>query len=637
MASKVSEIIEVTPKDQLELLLIKSKSIDDPIWFIRNVLEFNLYPAQEEAIRQFYRHKYDTDQPEYKKMVLQAGQRCLSHSSLIKTQNGIKKISDLYDHNLPLIEQTPIPLHGINVFNGKDWVEATDIFYTGKKIVYLLELDNGYSIKCSKEHKFKSKDDEWKELRQFTIGEPIVIDNGLSSIKSITKLKKLEDTYDLHVPNGNCYVANGILTHNSGKTAVASTILAYELFCLLMLDNPSKHYGLAPGAIIALTCVAVSKDQANYGVFANMINMVKKNPFFQKHFPNLLYHDQKIEDPDRQILCQVLAANVATAAGYTNKCVIFDELDLFQRSMDSRIGADLVYTKLTNSTQTFGDQGKIVAISSLQYVDGIMNRIYKDGLEEPQTLALSYCTWEMNPTITEEQLRNEYKYNMVAFFRDFANRPDISSGLQFPEGIKLNRSLVNVLNNDYVVKPHEPYRVMAIDPAYKNDAFAVAVGYRKGNHIIIDGVRRFTKMDDADAIIRPSDIRIFIENNIRKLHVINFVHDVYMYPEIIESMKYKFGIQPIQHHTLNEDYNRWREYQDRELDGIYVDVIYDEHLEREARGLLVQRQASGKVRTDHPYGGGKDTADAVCNCIWFLATNGEMEFQYVPIGHVIVL
>lgn len=497
--NNIKSPVILNQKEQIELTIVQTKAYDDPAWFIKEILNFPLYPVQEQIIRDYYRHKYDPDSTELKKLVLVAGQR-------------------------------------------------------------------------------------------------------------------------------------------SGKTAVASTILAYELFCLLMLDDPAAYYGLAPGAMIALTCVAVSKDQANYGVFANMINMLKKNPFFQKYFPNLLYHDLKIEDTEKQILCQVLAANVATAAGYTNICVIFDELDLFQRSMDSRIGADLVYTKLVNSTQTFNDRGKVVAISSLQYVDGIMSRIYTDGLDEPQTLALKYSTWEMNPNQSQARLREEYKYNMVAFFRDFDNRPDISSGLQFPEGIFLSRDVKNVLDDDYIPKTSEPYRVMAIDPAYKNDAFAVAVGYRRGNHIIIDGVKRFTKMDDWDAIIRPSDIRLFIEENVRKLNVISFIHDTHMYPEILESMKYKFGIQPIQHHSLNEDYNRWREYQDHRLNDITLTVVYNEFLEREARGLLVQKQGqSGKVRTDHPHGGAKDISDAVCNCIWFLGTNGEMIFMYKPIGVVRVL
>lgn len=428
----------------------------------------------------------------------------------------------------------------------------------------------------------------------------------------------------------------------TGKTALASTILAYELLELIRHESPSQYYNLAPGAVLALTCVAVSRDQANYGIFSNMLNMVEKNEWFGQWFSDLKFKDQKIECPSRQIIAQVLAANVATAAGYTNKAVVFDELDLYQQSLQSKLSADLVYTKLCNSTQTFANKGKIVAISSLQYVDGLMTKIYKDGISEPQTYALKTCTWEVNPTISEQQLRDEYKYNMVAFYRDFANEPGVASGVQFPEGVSLNRMVPNVLNmppNECIPDRYlEQRHVMAIDPAYKNDSFGVAVGFRRGNSIIIDGVKKFSKMGDRDAFIKPSDIRRFIEEKVPELRINAFVHDVYMYPEILESMRYKFGIQPIMHNVTNEDYNRWRELQDGvgEYNDIRLEVVYDEWLEREANGLIVKRLESGKVRTDHVYNASKDCADTVANCIWYLTAYRPDEFNYKPMGYHIL-
>lgn len=494
----------LTGKDYIEYMKSVIKASNDPVWFIKDILGFPLYPVQEEIIYNYYQHKYNTNLPELKKLIMIMGQR-------------------------------------------------------------------------------------------------------------------------------------------SGKTAMASTIMAYELFELIRHEKPAEYFNLAPGAMLAVTCVAVSRDQAHYGVFSNMQNMLEKNEWFQQWFDDLVFRDQRIESEQRQVIAQVLAANVATAAGYTNKCVIFDELDLFQQSLTSKISADLVYTKLCNSTQTFKERGKIVAISSLQYVDGLMTSIYKDGLDEHQTLAIKKCTWEVNPTITEEQLRDEYKYNMTAFFRDFANQPGVASGLQFPEGVILNPSMENVLLDDYIpeYEGRHPYQhVMCIDPAYKNDSFGVATGYRKHNHIFIDGVRKFTNMDNqyGDAFIKPSDIRRFIERKIPELNVTGFVHDVYMYPEILESVKYKFGIQPVLHQVSNADYNRWRELQDKvgELRNYELQVVYDSDLQREANRLITKRLDSGKVRTDHTWRESKDVSDTVANCIWYMTGYQPDDFTYKPVGYHIL-
>lgn len=59
----------------LDYMQIIIRGLSDPVWFIENVLEQPLWPAQKEMIRNFYRHKYIKGAKPYKRCVLAWGQR----------------------------------------------------------------------------------------------------------------------------------------------------------------------------------------------------------------------------------------------------------------------------------------------------------------------------------------------------------------------------------------------------------------------------------------------------------------------------------------------------------------------------------------------------------------------------------
>jgi len=370
--------------------------------------------------------------------------------------------------------------------------------------------------------------------------------------------------------------------------------------------------------------------------------MIQGNPWFEKWFPGLVFGSQRIEYPSKNVICQVLASKASTAAGYTNKIVIFDEFDYFTDS-ETDIDAMMVYNKLCNSTETFGLDGKIVAISSLKSATGIMMDVFCDFEREERdgiARAYMYKTWEMNPLVTEDYLRKSCGRDRARFLRDFANQPEISSGLQFPEGITLNEEIVNVLELDFDNLPPDINRfprVLSIDPAYKNDSFGVSCAYRAGDRIIVDGVYKFQKMGDKDAYILPSDIKNFIIQAVKSLNVVAFIHDIYMYPEILEAIQYEIGLDPIMHQVGKEDYDRWRELQEK-MHPIDLEVVYNEDLKIECEQLFVKQTPGGKPKVEHPKRrGSKDVSDTVANCIWYLEAVDAEDFELMtPAGIAII-
>ncbi len=432
-----------------------------------------------------------------------------------------------------------------------------------------------------------------------------------------------------------------VLGQRAGKTTLTSTIMAYELVEVISWENPAKHFGLmtgksGKGSTIALTCLCPSMKQAQDGVFASMKALIEGNEWFQLNFPDLTIDASRMFEPNKNVIAQVMAAKASTLAGYTNKIVIFDEYDYFPDS-DKLIDSEAVFTKLANSTETFGRDGKIVAISSLKTQNGRMMAVYNQfKRQEKNRLARAYMykTWEVNPLVTQEYLLETCEGDRARFYRDFANEPQLSSGLMFPEGIKLDKTLLNVLDSDYSTLPaaiRSIPRVMSIDPAYKNDSFGISVAYKHINQqtaeetVIVDGVKSFRKMGDANALILPSDIRAFIGNTMKNLNIYAFLYDIHMYPEILETVEYEYGVEPLKHIVIKEDYDRWRELQEG-LSSTKLRVVYNDDLQAEAEQLYIKIMQGGNAKVEHPWSGAKDISDTVANCIWYLESDDAIDY-----------
>ena len=271
----------------------------------------------------------------------------------------------------------------------------------------------------------------------------------------------------------------------------------------------------------------------------------------------------------------------------------------------------------------------------------MITRLYRAGTKEPKTLAYDIPTWDMNPFITKAELMEEYKYRMDAFYRDFANMPEVSGGLQFPEKVRLNRNVQNVLEMDFSTVPEKVrnhQRVLSIDPAFKNDSFGIGCGYRDGDRIVIDGVSKFQKnADKGEEYILPSDIRNYITSAIPALNIGTFIYDAFLTPELVEYVQYEVGLEVVQHIVKKPDYDRWRELQEGHC-ITKLDVVYNDYLEDECNQLIVTSTDTGKPRTDHTKYSSKDVADTVANCIWYLESddaNPVGNWMPIGMGHIV--
>lgn len=400
----------------------------------------------------------------------------------------------------------------------------------------------------------------------------------------------------------------------SGKTAWASMVSCYEYWDCITMSDPASYYGLLSQQEIFISVVSTSEKQAMDGVYGNIANMLEASEWMNTWF-KLRVSNDKVTCEDKNVTLQTLSSWATTAVGRGNRCVVFDELDSFEQTSGKR-GAWEIYSRLKKSTDTFGIDGHVIAISSPQTPTGIIMTLYKQALDEPRSIALIKPTWEMNPNFTKEALMEEYKNDLPTFWRDFGCQPAVWTANQFPEGVNL-APIRNVLTDKSVIST-DKYRVLAIDPAARNDSFGIACGYRmQSGGLVVDGVHKFRRME-GDAFIRPSEISAFVFNAIDRLNISALIYDTWMFPELIENVGNR-GVECIKHIVMKEDYDRWRELQNRDDD--YLTVVFDEDLKIEANDLVIINPGGSKPKTDHRFGGSKDMADCVANVIWYHETH----------------
>lgn len=93
--------------------------------------------------------------------------KCLSGNTVIKTNNGNIKIKDL-------INKKNFLLYTYNEKTKKEELQiAEECIKTKVDYVYELETEDGNKIKCTKEHKFLTKNG-WKELQELNDGDEII-------------------------------------------------------------------------------------------------------------------------------------------------------------------------------------------------------------------------------------------------------------------------------------------------------------------------------------------------------------------------------------------------------------------------------------------------------------------------------
>ncbi len=330
-----------------------------------------------------------------------------------------------------------------------------------------------------------------------------------------------DQVYDLTVPDGQSFVANGFTNHN---TTLSGIFASYEVYRLLNLNNPQEYYGLPNGNRIQIISVATDKDQAGL-LFNEVTTHLAKceyfKPFIANNTQSLInfrtpydidkYGPTLREDAGRFVSFNGKASLRVTfksciakgLRGAGNIIVILDEIAHFQDKGQS--SAEEIYNAVTPSTAAFSPKNPITGLpifgsdtnteARVILISSPLNRTGKffdlfhlamskaEGSEN--LLAIQAPTWEINPTVPSSYYRQKFHADPAVFMTEH--------GAQFSDRVRgwLEREEDLVACIDPELRPKEvgfpryPHQ-MGIDVGLMNDGTAVFITHSEGEHIVVD-------------------------------------------------------------------------------------------------------------------------------------------------------
>jgi hypothetical protein len=332
----------------------------------------------------------------------------------------------------------------------------------------------------------------------------------------------------------------GIWGMRSGKSSLAGAIAGAIIHSLLCIDKLQEKLGMVKTTELFYSFLATSREQTAQTVYGIFRGMYDASPWFQRHKKMLM--DLEVSDPNlrrghlysesgseiefkyRHITVQSMHSNSGTLAGRTRIGCVIDELAHFD-SGESKRSATEVYRVMKNSLVTVDslvkrkqEQGnytfpipRLISISSPMYSEDKIMTLEKESVRQTRVYATKKPTWEVNPTITREDLEERYISDPVGADRDFgvnppgAENPLITDPRLVDVCIDMNKKPIIITRDkffdlqvqdnlfNYIVLELLDVKfnnlvdyVIHCDPGKKKDSFCLAMGHKDGDVTIMD-------------------------------------------------------------------------------------------------------------------------------------------------------
>lgn len=260
---------------------------------------------------------------------------------------------------------------------------------------------------------------------------------------------------DLHVPGTHSFVANGVMNHNSGKTATAAIIGTYVEHRVITIGHATqgglaRYYDQLPGQQFDITFIASTDVQSKDTIWAKYAELRKTSPWFAKYVRWIKSYEIKQQTPngmkpwayeelDKEIrngclnlIIKSMNSNSGGMAGRTRLAAFIDELARFDVTDSSR-GADEVYRVLDNSLATV--RAPASRDKSAPWL-GLMSSISSPISIEDKSMTLlrqcpsirnmyygHYATWDFNPDLPRETFDSAFERDPIGAMRDYGAQP----------------------------------------------------------------------------------------------------------------------------------------------------------------------------------------------------------------------
>ncbi len=264
------------------------------------------------------------------------------------------------------------------------------------------------------------------------------------------------------------------LGRRSGKGRIASVVAVYEATV-----NAAAHLAaVRPGEKVAVVIVAVSQKQAR------IVHRFISEAFRTPRLRALVQRETADEiELTNGIALLTLPCFAASVRGYAIPVLILDEAAWFQGVDGSPLDVGEIWRALVPATAQF-PQRRVLVLSTPRFAGGWFADLCDRAGQHADWRHWHASTSEMNPSIPRSFLDAEQAVDPVAFRREY--QAEFEAGIAAALDSALVRSAV-VKRGALGAEPGKKY-LIALDPAFTGDRFAVIVGHRDGERLVIDRI-----------------------------------------------------------------------------------------------------------------------------------------------------
>jgi len=271
-----------------------------------------------------------------------------------------------------------------------------------------------------------------------------------------------------------------------GKSLLSDIIAIYEGVI------PNLEQYTRPGEERYVLLVSVREDSARVH-----IRQITKLLRHTKALENMIQavKEDRVELKNGVIILS-LPASARAARGYTASTLVMDEAAFFVDTLGNS-SAEAIFTALSPTTATFGDDARLVITTSVNSKVGLVYELYdratQGELEDWHVTKVS--TRELNPKVSERIINSALKRDpesvQAEYFSEFREQTEAflsSEAIEACVDPGLGRG---------GVEPGVGY-MMAIDPALMRDNYAYAIGHLEGGVVLIDYLKKLRAPVDAN-------------------------------------------------------------------------------------------------------------------------------------------
>lgn len=415
------------------------------------------------------------------------------------------------------------------------------------------------------------------------------------------------------------------LGQRSGKSSLVALMAAYVLHKYLKLQRPTEVFGLLRNSILVGTFVGLSFSKAVELLWNPFLNIITNSNWFNEYHKLLNYYsekygeelykvkDQIIHYKHRSLLLYPSGPMKRTLRGATRFLSCIDELGWFHYGEEGetkeRASAEEVYASLDRSLKTIRAQAKRLLnqgynniptayafnVSSPSSKNDKIMQLVRVHQNSPDVFVIHMPTWEFNPNFTKKDFAKEFRDNPIKAERDFGANPPITDNPYISNPYLLSKLFVkgrNRITYEYKfqtighfryryavlrhVKPVSEPSIMGIDGGYSLNSFAISVGRKVNERIIIDGLVEVTPQKNVDVINFSRVLEEIIIPLVDQLNVELVLIDRWQSLKILSDL-HDQDIEANQYSLKYEDFSLIRSYLLEENPSVFFPKLSDDY------------------------------------------------------------